>query len=159
MLSINDLYERAHPFWTSAAAQGSESHKKEVLALVQDRLKTLADLPVITSYFFEDPTPDWAMVNDTKQFKKYSRQDLVELLKQAKTALQADETFSEESLQATLNLLLEQTGEKPGVLFSIIRLGVSWAPFSPALNETLALIGKDRVLRRIDQAVAMSTSS
>lgn len=159
MLSINDLYERAHPFWTSAAAQGSESHKKEVLALVQDRLKTLADLPVITSYFFEDPTPDWAMVNDTKQFKKYSRQDLVELLKQAKTALQADETFSEESLQATLNLLLEQTGEKPGVLFSIIRLGVSWAPFSPALNETLALIGKDRTLRRIDQAVAMSTSS
>ena len=99
------------------------------------------------------------MVNDTKQFKKYSRQDLVELLKQAKTALQADETFSEESLQATLNLLLEETGEKPGVLFSIIRLGVSWAPFSPALNETLALIGKDRTLRRIDQAVAMSTSS
>jgi glutamyl-tRNA synthetase len=158
-LSLDDLSVRVEPFWTEAAATAPENYKKEVLALVQDRLKTLTDLPVITSYFFEDPTPNWVMIGDNKQFKKYSRQELVELLKQTKTALQADELFSEESLQATLNTLLEQTGEKPGVLFSIIRLGISWAPFSPALNETLALIGKDRTLRRLDQAIAMSTSS
>ena len=77
----------------------------------------------------------------------------------AKAALQADETFSEESLQNTLNELLEKTNEKPGVLFSMIRLSISWAPFSPALNDTLALIGKDQTLHRIDQAIAMSTSS
>ena len=99
------------------------------------------------------------MISDNKQFKKYSRQDLVELLQHAKAALQADETFSEESLQSTLNELLEKTNEKPGVLFSMIRLSISWAPFSPALNDTLALIGKDQTLHRIDQAIAMSTSS
>lgn len=159
LLSIDDLYNRVEPFWTPAAVAAPEHLKKEVLALVQDRLKTLADLPIITQYFFEDPTPDWAMISDNKQFKKYSRQDLIELLKHAKTALQTDDIFSEESIQEVLNQLLEQTGEKPGILFSIIRLGVSWAPFSPALNETLALIGKDRVLRRIDQAIALSTSS
>ncbi|HMS92974.1 MAG TPA: glutamate--tRNA ligase [Candidatus Saccharibacteria bacterium] len=159
MLSIDELYQRAEPFWTEAAAKASEALKKEVLSLVQDRLKTLADLPVITQYFFEDPTPDWTMVESNKQFKKHSRQDLIELLKTTKTALQADTDFSEESIQETLNTLLEQTDEKPGVLFSIIRLSVSWAPFSPALNETLTLIGKEKTLRRIDQAIAMSTSS
>ena len=159
LLSIDELYQRVEPFWPSAAHDASEAHKKEVLALVQDRLKTLSDLPIITNYFFENPTPDWSMISDNKQFKKYSRQDLVELLQHAKAALQADETFSEESLQNTLNELLEKTNEKPGVLFSMIRLSISWAPFSPALNDTLALIGKDQTLHRIDQAIAMSTSS
>ena len=159
LLSIDELYQRVEPFWPSSAHDASEAHKKEVLALVQDRLKTLSDLPIITNYFFENPTPDWSMISDNKQFKKYSRQDLVELLQHAKAALQADETFSEESLQNTLNELLEKTNEKPGVLFSMIRLSISWAPFSPALNDTLALIGKDQTLHRIDQAIAMSTSS
>ena len=159
LLSVDELYQRVEPFWPSSAHSTSETLKKEVLALVQDRLKTLSDLPIITSYFFEDPTPNWSMISDNKQFKKYSRQDLVELLQHAKTALQSDETFSEESLQETLNTVLEQTGEKPGILFSIIRLSISWAPFSPALNDTLALIGKDQTLHRIDQAIAMSTSS
>lgn len=158
-LSIDDLLERVRPFWTEVAASAPDEHKREVLMLVQDRLKTLADLPIITDYFFEDPTPNWAMLGDNKQFKKYSRQALVELLQQAIVALQNDADFTPESLQITLNALLESTGEKPGVLFSIIRLAVSWAPFSPALNDTLALIGKERALRRIEQAIAMSTSS
>lgn len=158
-LSIDDLLERVRPFWTEVAASAPDEHKREVLMLVQDRLKTLADLPIITDYFFEDPTPNWAMLGDNKQFKKYSRQALVELLQQTIIALQNDADFTPESLQVTLNDLLESTGEKPGVLFSIIRLAVSWAPFSPALNDTLALIGKERALRRIEQAIAMSTSS
>lgn len=158
-LPLEELMLRVEPFWTTAAVKASTDYKKQVLALVQDRLKTLADLPTITGYFFEEPTPDWAMVNDNKQFKKYSRQDLVELLQQTKSVLENDGTFSEASIQESLNSLLTSTGEKPGVLFSIIRLAVSWAPFSPALNETLALIGKERTLHRIEQAISMSTSS
>ncbi len=158
-LSIDDLLQRCKPFWPDAALEAPDSYRREVLGLVQDRLKTLADLPIITRYFFEEPTPDWAMIGDNKQFKKLSRQDLVELLQQTKTVLEASTDFTAESLQQTLNTLLESTGEKPGILFSIIRLAVSWAPFSPALPDTLALIGKERTLRRLEQAIAMSTSS
>lgn len=39
---------------------------------------------------------------------------------------------------------LETTGQKPGILFSLIRIVVTWAPFSPQLNDTLALLGRDR---------------
>ena len=65
----------------------------------------------------------------------------------------AGSDFSADAIQNTLNGLLETTGQKPGILFSLIRIVVSWAPFSPALNETLAVLGKETVLARIARAL------
>ena len=152
LLSVDNLYARVTNFWPDSAADASDESKKQVLALVQDRLKTLTDLPVITDYFFTDPTPNWHMIDDNKQLKKLPREDHVELLRAAKAALEQSE-FDAESIQQTLNTLIETTGQKPGILFSLIRLSVSWAPFSPALNDTLAVIGKQSTLSRIQKAI------
>jgi len=157
-LSLDDLYARATDFWPASASSATEADKKEVLRLVQDRLKTLADLPMMTDYFFAHPVPDWAMVDDNKQLKKLHRADLTDILTQASAALEQSE-FDPESLQQALNELLETTGQKPGVLFSMIRLAVSWAPFSPALNETLAALGKEAVIQRIEKAIETATSA
>lgn len=153
LLSLDDLYQRVTPFWPESARNADEAAKKQVLALVQDRLKTLADLPVLTSYFFEEPTPDWQMVTSNKQLAKLEKQEVTQLLETTKAALEAS-VFDPESLQEILNGLLETTGQKPGILFSLIRLAVSWAPFSPALNDTLAVLGKDTVVRRLSAAIA-----
>ena len=153
LLSIDDLYDRVSQFWPDSAANADETHKRTVLALVQDRLKTLAELPLMTDYFFTDPTPDWAMLESNKQLKKLSRNDAIQLLNQTKEALTTS-TFDPASLQDALNQLLELTGQKPGILLSLIRLSVSWSPFSPALHDTLAMIGKEATLRRIDAAIA-----
>lgn len=152
-LSLDDLYARVADFWPESAKDGSESYKKQILALVQDRLKTLTDLPVITSYFFEEPTPNWEMVSSNKQLKKLSSQDISEILRKTLEAIKGSE-FTADSLQETLNQLLETTGQKPGTLFSLIRLAVSWAPFSPALNDTLAALGKETVASRLETALA-----
>ena len=53
-------------------------------------------------------------------------------------------TFSVEDLQRRLNDLLEQTGEKPAALFSLIRIATTQAPASPGLAETLHVLGKER---------------
>lgn len=151
-LSLDDLYERVTGFWPAAAASASDDRKKQVLGLVQDRLKTLADLPVLTSYFFATPTPDWEMVTENKQLKKLTKSEIASLLTAAHDALQASD-FSADAVQTTLNQLLEATGQKPGILFSLIRLAVSWAPFSPALNDTLATIGKEATLERLQNAL------
>lgn len=152
-LSIDDLYERAADFWPESAANARDYYKKQILALVQDRLKTLADLPMLTSYFFERPTPNWTMVDENKQLSKLDREALVSLLNAAYEALDESD-FTPEALQETLNELLVTTNQKPGILFSLIRLSVSWAPFSPALNETLAALEKTETLQRISEAVA-----
>jgi glutamyl-tRNA synthetase len=153
MLSLDDLYERVSDFWPESAATASEEKKKQILILVQDRLKTLLDLPLLTDYFFAEPTPDWTMVDDNKQLKKFDRTELIALLKATKQALSTSD-FDANSIQETLNSLLETTGQKPGILFSLIRLAVSWAPFSPALNDTLAALGKEVTLHRLDAAIA-----
>ncbi len=151
-LSLDDLYARVADFWPSSAKEAIEDHKKQILTLVQDRLKTLADLPILTDYFFVTPTPDWAMVADNKQLAKLSTDEAVALLTATHAALDTS-GFDSESIQNTLNTLLETTGQKPGILFSLIRLAVSWAPFSPALNDTLATLGKDATLQRLQSAI------
>ena len=151
-LSLNDLYRRAEKFWPDSAANSDEESKKRVLSIVQDRLKTLADLPTLTSFFFAEPKPDWTMVDNDKQLSKMSHEEVVAILKAAQTALSTSE-FDAASLQNTLNSLLESTGQKPFVLFSAIRLAISWAPFSPALNETLAILGSEKSLSRLQQAI------
>jgi glutamyl-tRNA synthetase len=151
-LSLDDLYGRVADFWPESAKPADEARKKHVLALVQDRLKTLKDLPVMTDYFFAAPTPDLELITGNKQLKKLSGEELASLLTAAKTAFETAD-FAPESLQETLNQLLETTGQKPGVLFSLIRVAVSWAPFSPALNDTLAALGKEESLARIQTAI------
>ena len=150
-LSLDELYTRITEFWPNEASNADDAYKKELLGLVQDRLKTLADLPTLTSYFFAEPTPDWTMIEGNKQLKKLSREEINQLLADAATALSVSE-FTPGAVQDTLNQLLETTGQKPGILFSLIRLAVSWAPFSPALNDTLAVLGKETVLRRLETA-------
>jgi glutamyl-tRNA synthetase len=151
-LDLDNLYVRSTDFWPASAAEASDDHKKQVLSLVKDRLKTLGDLQTSTGYFFAAPEPNWQMVADNKQLSKVSFDDLKNLLRQAADALQASD-FTPEALQTTLDQLLQTTGQKPGILFSMIRLAVSWAPFSPSLNETLAAIGKQATLERLQTAI------
>jgi len=153
LLSLDDLYDRVTDFWPASAANVSEDKKKQVLALVQDRLKTLKDLSILTDYFFTEPTPDLSMIASNKQLAKLSDDEVKALLLQATTALENSD-FTPEAIQDALNQLLETTGQKPGILFSLIRLVVSWAPFSPALNETLAVLGKEVTLGRLLRATA-----
>ncbi len=156
-LSLDDLYKRVADFWPASAADASEESKKEILALVQDRLKTLTDLSTLTSYFFETPVPNWEMVTSNKQLSKLTNDEVHALLEEAKNVLSATE-FNATAIQESLNNLLEITGQKPGILFSLIRLAVSWAPFSPALNDTLATLGKEATLERLQTSIDSLTS-
>lgn len=156
-LTLDDLYERVADFWPESAEEASEDRKKHVLSLVQDRLKTLRDLPIMTNYFFETPTPDWELVTGNKQLKKLGQTEITDLLAAAKNAF-ATTDFTPNTIQDTLNQLLESTGQKPGTLFSLIRIAVSWAPFSPALNDTLAALGREEALARIQAAIDQTPS-
>jgi glutamyl-tRNA synthetase len=151
-LDINELSELVAGFWSEPAKQATDDFRLEVLKLAQDRLKTLADLPTLTNYFFAEPTVDWSLIDGNKQLSKLSKEEVISLLKTSKTSLESSD-FNPDSIQETLNGLLEQTGQKPGILFSLIRIAVSWAPFSPALNEMLAILGKETVIARLQKAI------
>ena len=150
-LSLDDLYMRAEGFWPKNDA--SNDYKKQVLSLVQERLKYLAELPELTNLFFEDLPVDMSLIDNNKQLKKFTHEELKTLLEQAKQSVEQSD-FSVQNLTDRLNNLLEATEQKPGVLFSLIRIATTQAPFSPGLAETMSVLGKDRVLGRIDSTLS-----
>lgn len=148
-LGLDELYKRVEFFWPESGKKAPEAYKKQVLALAQDRLKTLKDLNGLTSYFFEEPKVDLTLIEDNKQLKKLEPQERQSILQTSYDELAKLDTWSPVAIQDCLNVLLEKTAQKPGTLFSMIRIVTTWAPFSPQLNDTLALIGKDKTLARI----------
>lgn len=151
-LPASELLQRVARFWPAEASGAEQGYRKQILALVQDRLKTLKDLPALTSFFFAEPTPAWSMVEDSKQLRKLDKTELTNLLKAAHEKL-AHTEFSKAALTNALNQLLETTGQKPAVLFGLIRLALTWAPFSPGLAETMATLGKETTLKRLQVAL------
>jgi glutamyl-tRNA synthetase len=154
-LSVDELYTRADAFWLRIGEKGSDdTYRKQILSLVQDRLKLLTDLPAATDYFFIEPTIDMSLITDNKQLSKLPADETRALLSTSKAALQHVDAWTPDAIQTALNDLLASTGQKPGILFSLVRIATTWAPFSPALHDTLALLGKDTVLGRLETALS-----
>ena len=148
-LDILSLYARCRNFFPASAQNYPEAYQQQVLGLVQERLKYYSEIPDLTNFFFEDLPVNMELISSNKQLRRFEQSELKELLTTAKTSIEHSD-FSTEDLTERLNKLLETTGQKPGVLFSLIRIATTQAPFSPGLAETMHVLGKDRSLRRID---------
>jgi glutamyl-tRNA synthetase len=152
-LSLDDLYEKVTGYWPAEAVDYPDEFKKQVLGLVQERLKFFKELPELTLFFFKDLPVNPELWQDHKQLKKLGGDELRTLLEQSRESLNNSD-FSLDGLTQKLNDLLEQTGQKPAVLFSLIRIATTQAPASPSLAETLNVLGRETSLRRIDATLA-----
>ena len=148
---IDAFYPRTEGFWPECAKNEPEEYKKKVLSIIYDRLKTLSDLKSMTEYFFIDPKINLKQITENKFLKKLSESELIELLTMTIERLNDVDDWSEENLQNELNELLAKSGKKPAEYFSLVRIAVSFAPFSPALHQTLAVLGREKVLARLNK--------
>lgn len=152
-MSLDNLYAKVADFWPAEAGTHNDKYKKAVLGLVQERLKFFAELPELTTFFFTDLPVNPELISSHKQLKKLETNELKALLSSAKTAIEASD-FTAEDLQNKLNDLLESSGQKPAVLFSLIRIATTQAAASPGLAETMAVLGPEITLRRLDAQLA-----
>lgn len=148
-LELDDLYQRVTTYWPEEAKDADESLKRQVLTLAQDRMKVLTDLPSLSRYFFATPTRDTSLIDNNKQLKKLSEEERIAVIQQTHDHLAKVDIWNADNIQISLNELLEITGHKPGVLFSLIRIYTTWALFSPQLDATLELLGRDETLARL----------
>ena len=144
------LYERTRQFWPECANNSKDEYKIKVLAIIYDRLKTLKDLRTMTNYFFEEPRLELEMIRNNKALKKLSESEVETLLKKSVEELMSISEWEPDSLQTALNKLLVETGKKPAELFGLLRIAVSFAPFSPALNLTMNVLGREITLARLN---------
>lgn len=155
---IENFYPRTTKFWPASASSYDDEYKKQVLAIIYDRLKTLSDLHSMTDYFFEKPVIDLDLIMQNKFLKKFSEEELSELLQQAAQKLEVTDWHAD-ALQNTLNELLTETNKKPAELFSLIRIAISYAAFSPALPLTLEVLGRETSLARLHDTVTAIENS
>jgi len=151
-LPLDDLYKKVENYWGMETKDADEKYKKQVLGLVQERLKYFAELSELTKFFFKDLPVDPKLISDHKQLKKLDKSEIKDLLQTAKDGLEQSD-FTVEDLTKRLNELLEQTKQKPAVLFSLIRIATTQAPASPGLANTLAVLGKDISISRIEKSL------
>ncbi len=144
------LYARTQNFWPEVAKDASDDYRLKVLSIIYDRLKTLSDLREMTAYFFADPEIDLDLITNNKFLKKISEAELESLLKIVISKLSSIAEWDAGNLQFALNGLLQETGKKPAELFSLIRIAISFAPFSPALNLTMEVLGREKTLARLN---------
>lgn len=155
-LPLDELYKLAKSFWPESAKKYNTDYKKQVLSLVQERLKFFAELPDLTNFFFEDLPINPKLISSHKQLKKLNLNDIKTLLETTQSSLQESD-FSIEDLTNRLNSLLTITHTKPSVLFSLIRIATTQAPASPSLAETLYVLGKAVSMRRLQaQLITLS---
>lgn len=156
-MPLYKLYKQTKDFWPPEADKYDDAYKQQVLGLVQERLKYLAELPELTNFFFTDLPINPDLITSHKQLKKLPKEDLETYLSSALAELEPS-NFTPEDLTKRLNGLLYLTHSRPAVLFSLIRIATTQAPASPGLAETLTVLDKETALRRIKQSLAFYKS-
>lgn len=158
-MSIEELYERGRKYLPETAQKFDETYNKKVLSLLQERLKYLAETADLSHFFYEKPPMRLDLIADHKKLKQLTNDELAGLLDRTAETLQKLDDFSTATITSALNSLLEQTEQKPVVLFSLIRIAITRAPASPGLADTVVALGKKATLDRINEYAAALKSA
>ncbi len=142
----------ARPFLARAGLLDSgecdEGYVRRALLLEQERARTLRELPELTEFFFRDPEG----YEEKGRRKWFARDGAADLLAALREALASLEPFDEPTLEAAVRGVADRLGLKAGPVIHTTRLAVTGRTAGPGLFELLAVLGRDRVLRRLARA-------
>jgi len=134
--------------------KGYSFHKgpfiESVIRTLNARSKTLKDMADDAGFYFTD-TVSYDEKAATKLFKPASLEPLRLLLDQ----LEALDEFKEADLENAFKAVMEKTGLKLGKIAQPVRLALTGRTASPGIFEIIEIIGKDRVLSRIKDAIKL----
>ena len=118
------------------------------VAISEGKIQTLAEFWPLVGFLFDGPT------EDPKAFQKVIASDgAVESLKAAREALARAEPFTVENIESALREVVDSRGMKPGKVFQPVRVAIAGTTVSPGIFESVALLGRDETLARIDSAL------
>jgi glutamyl-tRNA synthetase len=115
--------------------------------IAQEKAQTLEEIWPLIGFLFEEPE------TDEKSWKKVMKDGALPLLSEALEALRGAESFEPAQLESSLGGILAEHDVKPGKLYQPIRVAITGTAVSPGIFESLAVLGKERSLERIERAV------
>jgi glutamyl-tRNA synthetase len=149
-LTRDDLAHRLKPYIVNAGYQLDEDIIFRAIPIIRERLVTLDDVIPVAGFFFEDvvtPYPNDLVGDD---------------LTPAESAIVASKAYhilvtlpeiNKDLAEPPLRNLVDELGLKAGQVFGILRVAVTGKKVSPPLFESMEIIGKDKVVARIQSAI------
>jgi glutamyl-tRNA synthetase len=151
---LNGRFMREMPLdeYTAAVARhlGREADERLRAAcqIAQEKAQTLNEVWALIRFLFEPP------VDDEKAWAKVMKDGATTALEAARDALEGAADFDAAAVEAALSPLPERLDAKPGKVYQPIRVAITGTSVSPGIFESLAVLGREESLSRIDAAVA-----
>jgi len=156
-LTVEDLTDRLLPFLEKYLPSGIKrpldvNYVKQIVPLIRERIITLKDAAAYADFFFIDK-----LEYDAAKFvdKKTDAAAALKALKSAEEKLSSLASFDRDQLESTLRSLADGLGIKAGQLFNVLRVATTARDATPPLFETMAVLGKERCLKRIRSAISI----
>jgi glutamyl-tRNA synthetase len=115
--------------------------------IAQEKAQTLNEVWPLIGFLFEEPE------TDEKAWRKVMKDGALPLLSEALEALRQTDSFEPDELETVLGRILAEHDVKPGKLYQPIRVAITGTSVSPGIFESLAVLGKNRSVERIERAV------
>tara|TARA_B100001123_G_C15339062_1_gene1034024 strand:- start:4107 stop:5633 length:1527 start_codon:yes stop_codon:yes gene_type:complete len=161
-LSIDDLLERSLPYLERTFIDGGlhddvkrpidKEYLRQILVLVQERIKTLDELTYMTSIFFLDIVDYEGVEWEQNQ---WTIDDIKSSLESVLSEFRSINSWELGVIEKTLRTLAENLDVKAGRLFGLLRLVVTGRPSSPPLFQMLHVLGKKRTCNRVEAVLSI----
>ena len=135
------LRDSGHP------AASEDERLARAVAISQEKIHTLADFWPLAGPLLD------GLRDDPKARVRWLGAAGRATLADVREALARAEGFDEGSVEAALQGLAERRGVKPGDIYQPLRVAISGTTVSPGIFESVALLGREETLRRIDDAL------
>lgn len=116
--------------------------------IAQEKMQTLADFWPLAGFLVERRETDPAA------WDKVMHDGAAERLAKARAALAGLDPFDPEHVEQALRGVVDEAGVKPKDVFQPVRVAIAGTTVSPGIFESVAALGRDEALTRIDEALA-----
>jgi glutamyl-tRNA synthetase len=121
---------------------------RDACAIAQDKAQTLEEVWPLIRFLFEPP------VDDEKSWTKVMKEGTGEMLDAAAEVLTAVEPYTPEAIEGALAPLLDRFDVKAGRLYQPLRVAITGTSVSPGIFESLAALGREQTVDRLQAASA-----
>ena len=149
LLSTEDLARRIKPYFMDAGLEVDNDTLLKVTPLIRERLVTLDDSLDFASFFFKESVePDAAELIAKGLDAKQS----AEVARKAHAILASLPEISHQAAEPPMRDYVESSGFSAGQVFGILRVAITGQRVSPPLFESMEIIGREKVLHRLQMA-------
>lgn len=153
-LETGDLARRLVPFLRQGGFAVDAADLVPLVPLIQERLKTLKEASDWIDFVFLDRVE---LDADQLVGKKMTADASRDALQQVRDRLAGLPSFGVEAIEGALRTLADERDLRLGPMLGIVRVAVTGKTVAPPLFETLAILGRERVLARIDRGLEALT--